>query len=514
MHQHAEREMAGAIAERNFLEDALESAKQGFSSLVNRNDEAQEPRTITRVVYSTLEPTSTDKVVGYSTAMEGLPDETPVVVSTRVPAASPSPKPSAPETTEKKPTTLIAETTAKVSPKPVPTSAAPDDDEDEGSLVTSIKITKVGSISSAEPTDSIEVDTGIIEATELRANPLSQSTSSSSSTAVPAVDGGMTGGAKAGMAIGIIGGLGLLAGLIFFFAKKRKQKDNVDNEKFDSVNPGFVGAGAAVGSRSEKVKSTAPRLDVRPHTALFMPNRASQMVLSKLSGINSNNAQNSTPKGGLEGPMNSDNGNAANPFRDNAGSIDSINAAGPSEINGAAVAGAALAAGAAGAAAGVASNKANAPTPIQTGQNGLVGSIGKGPVRSTSRGGQTRFSPIQGQSPFSDAAQVGAAQGTPQTVEQTVHIPMPLAGVIEEGGPMYPKGPGSDAGSIVGVAGTAAGGAAANVQLYRVHLDFSPSMPDELRVRAGEIVRLIKEFDDGWVNPVPSSLFMFSANSS
>jgi hypothetical protein len=25
-------------------------------------------------------------------------------------------------------------------------------------------------------------------------------------------------------------------------------------------------------------------------------------------------------------------------------------------------------------------------------------------------------------------------------------------------------------------------------------------MPDELRVRAGEIVKLLKEFDDGWVS--------------
>lgn len=203
--------------------------------------------------------------------------------------------------------------------------------------------------------------------------------------------------------------------------------------------------------------------------------------------------------------MNQDNNNASNPFGDNASAIDPVNARGPSQVNGTGIA---LAAGAAGAAVGAAAaNRSNSPV---NGQNGAVGAVIKGPVRSTSRGGANKYSPTQNQGPFSDAARTdGGAQGTAQLV-QSDNTPMPLSGVIEEGGgPLSPKSagfPGSPGGPvIVGVATGAAIGAAAqsDLPLYRVHLDFSPSMPDELRVRAGEIVRLLKEFDDGWVSLPP-----------
>ena len=239
-----------------------------------------------------------------------------------------------------------------------------------------------------------------------------------------------------------------------------------------------------------------------------MPNRASQMAKSSSGTGNLMSAQNnSSAKSGWERPPNQDN-NAANPFGDNAATIDPVNARGPNQMNGAGIS---IAAGAAGAAvAAAAANRSNSPV---NGQNGAVGAVIKGPVRSTSRGGAANRSPVQGQGPFSDAARTdGGAQGTAQLV-QSSSGPMPLSGVIEEGGPLSPKSadfPGSPGAApvIVGAAtGAAIGAANGELPLYRVHLDFSPSMPDELRVRAGEIVRLLKEFDDGWVSLITLSIF-------
>ena len=36
--------------------------------------------------------------------------------------------------------------------------------------------------------------------------------------------------------------------------------------------------------------------------------------------------------------------------------------------------------------------------------------------------------------------------------------------------------------------------------VHRVHLDFKPSMEDELELRAGDVVRILHEYDDGWVS--------------
>lgn len=53
----------------------------------------------------------------------------------------------------------------------------------------------------------------------------------------------------------------------------------------------------------------------------------------------------------------------------------------------------------------------------------------------------------------------------------------------------------------------AAAGAARDVppprgpnNVHRVQLDFKPSMDDELELRSGQLVRMLHEYDDGWVS--------------
>ncbi|KLU87032.1 hypothetical protein MAPG_06038 [Magnaporthiopsis poae ATCC 64411] len=55
----------------------------------------------------------------------------------------------------------------------------------------------------------------------------------------------------------------------------------------------------------------------------------------------------------------------------------------------------------------------------------------------------------------------------------------------------------SGASSPGGAAIAAAGGPPASA-VHRVQLDFQPTMEDELELKAGELVRLLFEYDDGW----------------
>lgn len=49
-----------------------------------------------------------------------------------------------------------------------------------------------------------------------------------------------------------------------------------------------------------------------------------------------------------------------------------------------------------------------------------------------------------------------------------------------------------------GAAAIAAAGGPNNTAVHRVQLDFKPSLSDEMELRAGDLVRLLHEYDDGW----------------
>lgn len=67
--------------------------------------------------------------------------------------------------------------------------------------------------------------------------------------------------------------------------------------------------------------------------------------------------------------------------------------------------------------------------------------------------------------------------------------------------------------STYGAAAIAAAGGPSNARMYRVQLDFKPTLEDEMELRAGEMVRLLHEYDDGWVRCLFFSFLFFFALS-
>ncbi|OBT64816.1 hypothetical protein VE03_06535 [Pseudogymnoascus sp. 23342-1-I1] len=429
----------------DFLDDLGNAVGLGSDN----TDKAEKREGSTRIVYVTMSPTFSGSIAGYSTS------------------------------TSQEPTILLDTTTTKATPK---STTAP-----KATTTAQAKTTKAtdsalsGLPSSIVPSSTLDTSNSeVLLASETGSSTeaILTSTISPSATATPSAipdtssSSGMTAGAKAGLAIGIIAVIGAILSLIFFCLRQRKkaeERERMDDEKFTNVPPpAAAAAGGPASMRGLKRLSTAPRLDVRPTTAFFMPNRASQMQ-NPAAAANGNGIQMTSQNRGQGMEQ-----NRANPFGNHAESIDPVNAAGPSVVDGVSAAGVVVAGAAAGA---------------------------RGPVRSTSRGAQNKYAGAKAaQSPFSDAARTDGNRG-PQNASQQMHntgvMPQPLSGVIEEsGGASGPASPTTAAAVMVGAAVTS--GAASDTQLYRVHLDFSPSMPDELKVRAGEIVKLLKEFDDGW----------------
>lgn len=288
----------------------------------------------------------------------------------------------------------------------------------------------------------------------------------------------MTGGAKAGLAIGILLAFGLLLALIFFCYRRRRKQVDLNNDNADDEKLGYMdGLKRAQSVASTRTTATAPRLSLRPLTQ-FMPNLASRgestaapaAATGAVGGpgvardVNNNpenpfgnHAEVPPPKAlgvsekAIALPLQANAPEAENPFGKNAevvsqtnrGSIPSADLPAPLRIRTptpevGAIAGGALAAGAAGGiAAAKMAERHNAPKPLNLSPNRSVSPAAPSPAAS-------EFSQT--------SAPAGALNGPPPS------------------------------------------------NVYRIQLDFKPSMDDELSLRAGQLVRLLHEYDDGWVS--------------
>lgn len=284
--------------------------------------------------------------------------------------------------------TQVAATSAASSAAPaITSSSAPQ------RAMTSADKDDTSSTQSAIHVSSSSIVTG--DVTSTRAAQLAENTSSmvvgtslsATSSATPETEKtGMTSGAKAGLAVGIIFGLALVFGLIFFcWRRKKSQRELEDYNEKSSMGAGpnpvnrFSSDSDRLRRTSTQTSATAPRLSLRPVTQ-FLPNLTAGSADQK---------------------------NASNPFGD---------AAALSEKSGAS------------------HDRANS---INSDSNTSVES---GDRPATSGSGQV-----------ATAAAV----------------------------PIAARGPNN---------------------VHRVQLEFKPSMEDELELKSGQLVRMLHEYDDGWVS--------------
>ena len=286
----------------------------------------------------------------------------------------------------------------------------------------------------------------------------------------------MSSGAKAGLAIGILLAVALLLGLLFFCFRRRRRHSNKDYIKADDEKAAYMeGLKRSQSVASSRTTATAPRLSLRPITQ-FMPDMAARgkamngaapgAALGAIGGAaagtvasrDQNDPEN--PFGNhaevprkSEGPSEKDlglpiqNNAPENPFGKNAEVLpqtvrdDAVPAPlrirTPTPETGA-VAGGAVAGAAAGLAAAQVAERRNAPKPLN-------------------------LTPKHSVSPAASSPAVSEFSQTSVPAAAMVNGPPPS-------------------------------------NVHRIQLDFKPSMDDELGLRAGQLVRLLHEYDDGWVS--------------
>jgi hypothetical protein len=284
-------------------------------------------------------------------------------------------------------------------------------------------------------------------------------------TAAPASSGGMSGGAKAGLAFGIILLLGLLGAFVLFLYKKRKDQ-NDDHQRLDDEKtffaggrnpdalPGHSAPSNGVATFDSEMQSIPPR-DPAPHLSLravsqFEPAVAPQSA-ARVSAL---------------------------PPHAEAAAISAATTA-------------AVASATAAAASARTQQPANAAQTANNPENPFgnhAEQLGSSPPQEV----PLPESPVDGAKAV-EAADFPLPDTTPGTPKPSSKADAAAAGAAAIAAATAAAASNKPQGSS-----TPTGGPGENV--HRVQLDFAPSMEDELAIKAGETVRVLHEYDDGWVS--------------
>jgi hypothetical protein len=462
--------------------------QHGQSHLVRRqrdrddDDENQHVETVISVRVVTAQNTYTGKV-------NWVTQEAPKTLI--APAERPRPTTTAGET---KPTTKPAESSRQTvlpsSIVPSPTQKSDDDDDDSSAQPTVQQSTLMVATKSPTPSANTAV-AGLATA------------SATISAAASADNQGMSTGAKAGLVLGILVGIGaLLVGILLVYHRKKKQVAAAqDNEKVENHNapapppykqpapapvPVFVPQ-STPSIRTERSTATPPRLSLRPVTQ-FDPafdnsnNRsgANNLLAAGPPTPSKERDLPDRPRSAWERPGAAANAPATeNPFNDPLQS-------GPPSANpfgnNAAV------------------DAAQAKIPDSPPNDSPLHST-KPSADFTNPGTATASADI---API--AAAVAMSSVPPPT--QSLPAPPSITGTAEGVPPSpawtedLPASPGpapTGPPPVAGVVGTRSNNSAPPNNVHRVQLDFKPSMQDELGLNAGQLVRMLHEYDDGWV---------------
>jgi hypothetical protein len=320
-------------------------------------------------------------------------------------------------------------------------------------------------------------------------------------TATP-VPSGMSAGGKVGLAFGIILLLLLaIAGAIALYRKRRSHEDSYQHRLDDEKNflaggrnpnalpthttPAFPGTMAAT-TAAETANARPVSFEARRPETLSLSIRQSVDSVPQLSLRAVSSFDPGLPNDGHQAPAPVMPANAT------------------SNIAAASVAGAA----GAGAMARAVANQSVSP-PSSSHANDPNNPFGSHAEKLSTSPPHDIALPV---SPISERGSIN----TPRI--EAADFPLP------ESSPATPAPPKSDNGTVAVAAGATAGGGAAAIMaataaaasnrpqgastpgtpgadtVHRVQLDFKPSMEDELGIHAGQLVRVIHEYDDGWVS--------------
>jgi len=285
----------------------------------------------------------------------------------------------------------------------------------------------------------------------------------------------MTGGAKAGLAIGILLIIGfLIAGIFLCYRRRKKHESESYGKADDEKSPYAGGVARARSTTSTRTTATAPRLSLRPVTQ-FLPDLAAHGKAANAAGA---------AAAGAAMPSR-DHNDPANPFANHAE---------------------------AGQRPQISSENEKTALPIQanTLENPFADTAGAIPSNTDRSLAPTADvpAPLRVRTPTPEAAAaagagaIGAGAGViaGAKLAERRNTPKPLT--LSPNHSVSPAG-GSPAISEfsqtpVSPGALANGPPPSNV--HRIQLDFKPSMEDELSLRAGQLVRLLHEYDDGWVS--------------
>lgn len=424
--------------------------------------------TILSVVYVTASPTFSGAVGGYTTLSTDVGDPTQQT-ATSVESSQQSSTSNAEDTftnisaqasSQAQSSATPAEqssTQASSSIMPASTSAVGTSAQSNGAKASSTfasvvvasttSITSMASISQSSASQSFADGAA------------SQSTASSGANVSKSSDStGMSSGAKTGLAIGILLAVALVAaGALFLYWKKKKAVDGDENsldEKSGFGNSGSPMAGGLFSERPSTGNTTttaavAPMLDLRPVSRMRFSQGNPLSTFNKPAGPTAAAGRSLTPLqagSAHELEASSVNEKADNPF------TDPINPFGDEQ------------------AAAVVAPVEAAPTLVPA------------PV------------------PFPD---IPAPLSVPGAA-----IAVGAAGIVGASAAMAAPGDHSPKLATV-AAGPSAGQSASSNNVHRIQLDFKPSMEDELGLTAGQLVRMLHEYDDGWVSTLPLKIIEF-----
>ena len=417
-----------------------------------QQDVKRQVATLVSVVYKTATPTFDGPVGGYTTIIPSIQAPTVQSTSTLVHTLQ-----SVNSITQQQQSSLAASTTiaqpsisaadsasivaASLSSllvsspvNPVTTSssiAALVSTPSSSSLLTSIQTTSLTLVSASPTLNTLSTSTDAVVSSASQA-------SSSEPTIISNHElKGLTGGAKAGIAIGVILGLVAIIGLLAFCCLRRKKQQREAHERSeDEKNPFDDNAATLAPSHA----STRPQVGLRPLTQ-YRPEMAAQVKYNNtlLSG---KVLTTTSPQHAEKSPM-----DPPNPFEQ----VD-----------------------------------ASESTPTED-------------LSMPSR--QEIPAPLRIRTPSPEAVvDAGLLTGASAKLAQRHNAPKPLN--IKRVPSPIPAAP-SPSGTEFSMTSTSQGsmvntGPSNNV--HRIQLDFKPSMEDELELRAGQLIRLLHEYDDGWVS--------------